>query len=164
MALSGGWEWLGSVIPWTEETFDMMLSKAYSKKKKKKKKSLITLDSLDEEKDVACCNSIFGDQYHIFALILKRPSFSSIASWLKFEWGLPWWLSDKESDCQCRRHGFSPWFGKISHAMGQLGLCTTTAEPVLQNLGAAAAEPMYPRAHAPQEKPPRWETCSATGE
>ena len=23
-----------------------------------------------------------------------------------FASGLPWWLSDKESACQCRRHGF----------------------------------------------------------
>ena len=30
--------------------------------------------------------------------------------------GLPWWLSGKESACQCRRCkrcGFSPWVGKI---------------------------------------------------
>ena len=27
--------------------------------------------------------------------------------------GLPWWLSDKESTCQCRRHGFDPWVEKI---------------------------------------------------
>ena len=33
--------------------------------------------------------------------------------------GLPWWLSGKESACQCRRHrrcrrcGFCPWVGKI---------------------------------------------------
>ena len=27
--------------------------------------------------------------------------------------GLPWWLSGKESACQCRRHGFNPWVGKI---------------------------------------------------
>ena len=27
--------------------------------------------------------------------------------------GLPWWLSSKESACQCRRHGFDPWVGKI---------------------------------------------------
>ena len=26
---------------------------------------------------------------------------------------LPWWLSDKESFCQCRRCGFSPWVRKI---------------------------------------------------
>ena len=25
--------------------------------------------------------------------------------------GLPWWLSGKESACQCRRHGFDPWVG-----------------------------------------------------
>ena len=23
--------------------------------------------------------------------------------------GLAWWLSGKESTCQCRRHGFDPW-------------------------------------------------------
>ena len=28
--------------------------------------------------------------------------------------GLPGWLSGKESSCQCRRHGFDPWSGKIS--------------------------------------------------
>ena len=27
--------------------------------------------------------------------------------------GLPWWLNDKESACQCRRHGFNPWTAKI---------------------------------------------------
>ena len=27
--------------------------------------------------------------------------------------GLPWWLSDKESTRQCRRHGFHPWVRKI---------------------------------------------------
>ena len=30
--------------------------------------------------------------------------------------GLPWWLSDKESSCQCRnlrRHRFNSWVGKI---------------------------------------------------
>ena len=28
-------------------------------------------------------------------------------------WGLPWWLSGKESACQGRRCGFDPWVGKI---------------------------------------------------
>ena len=27
--------------------------------------------------------------------------------------GLPWWLKGKESACQCRRHVFHPWMGKI---------------------------------------------------
>ena len=27
--------------------------------------------------------------------------------------GLPRWLSAKESACQCRRHGFDPWVGRI---------------------------------------------------
>ena len=29
--------------------------------------------------------------------------------------GLLWWLSGKESACQCRRQGFNPWVGKISY-------------------------------------------------
>ena len=28
--------------------------------------------------------------------------------------GLPWWLSSKESACQCTRHRFNPQVGKIS--------------------------------------------------
>ena len=27
--------------------------------------------------------------------------------------GLPWWLSGKEPACQCRRHRFNPWSGKM---------------------------------------------------
>ena len=30
-----------------------------------------------------------------------------------FNIGLPWWFSDKESACQCRRHGFDSWVRKI---------------------------------------------------
>ena len=32
---------------------------------------------------------------------------------LRVKKGLPSWLSGKESACQCRRHGFDPWVGKI---------------------------------------------------
>ena len=39
--------------------------------------------------------------------------------------GLPWWLSGKESTCQCRRHGFHSWSGKIPHTLEQLSLCAT---------------------------------------
>ena len=31
--------------------------------------------------------------------------------------GLPWWLSGKESACQCRGHGFDPWSRKIPHTL-----------------------------------------------
>ena len=33
---------------------------------------------------------------------------------------LPWWSSDSKSTCQCRRHGFDLWSGKILHAADQL--------------------------------------------
>ena len=62
--------------------------------------------------------------------------------------GLPWWLSDKESVCQCRRQGFNPWSRKIPHAVEQLSSCTTTTdlilsraqEPQLLSTGAATTE------------------------
>ena len=33
--------------------------------------------------------------------------------WVTFRYGLHWWLSGKESTCQCRWHGFDPWVRKI---------------------------------------------------
>ena len=45
--------------------------------------------------------------------------------------GLPWWLSGKESSCQCRRHRFDPWLGRIPCAVEQLSLWATTTELVL---------------------------------
>ena len=46
---------------------------------------------------------------------LHQLSSSSLAG-IKMVPGLPWWLSDKESACQCRRCGFDSWSGKIPHA------------------------------------------------
>ena len=46
-------------------------------------------------------------------------------------WGHPWWFSGWESACQCRGHGFDPWFRRIPHAAGQVGPCVTAIEPVL---------------------------------
>ena len=36
----------------------------------------------------------------------------SLANYI-YIYGLPWWLSGKESACRCRRHGFDPWVRKI---------------------------------------------------
>ena len=44
--------------------------------------------------------------------------------------------------CQCRRHGFDPWSGKIPHAAEQLSPCATTIEPVLKSSGVSTPEPM----------------------
>ena len=50
-----------------------------------------------------------------FVMLMISIQFSDITVWFFFNWvGLPWWLSVKESTCQCRRrHGFVPWVGKI---------------------------------------------------
>ena len=55
--------------------------------------------------------------------------------------GLPWWLSGKESACQCRTHGFDPWSGKIPYITEQLSPCATIIELVLSSPGAATNEP-----------------------
>ena len=42
-----------------------------------------------------------------------EPSGLGLVPLQKKTLGLPWWLNGKESACQCRRFGFSPWVGKI---------------------------------------------------
>ena len=71
---------------------------------------------------------------------------------------LPWWSSDSESTCQCRRHGFNLWLGKILHAADQLNphvpqlrsLCSRAREPQLLSPRTATAEARSPTACAPQ--------------
>ena len=54
-----------------------------------------------------------------------------LAAFKKWCPGLPCWLSGGESACQCRRHEFSSWSGRIPHVEEQLSPCITTMEPVL---------------------------------
>ena len=44
--------------------------------------------------------------------------------------GFPGGLDGKESACQCSRHGFDPWVGKIPRASERLSLCATATEPM----------------------------------
>ena len=79
-------------------------------------------------------------------------------SW-KHVWGLP---SGWESTCQGRGLGFNPWSGKMPHAVEQLSLWATTAEPELWSPRLQILSPLHCPApcgaRAPQqEKPLRWE-------
>ena len=49
----------------------------------------------------------------------------------------------KKSACQCRRHGFDPWSGRILHAVEQLRPCTQ-----LPSLCSRAGELRPPSSHA----------------
>ena len=77
-------------------------------------------------------------------LILYFPMLGvcTYAYW-KHAAGLPCWLSGKVSTSHCSRVRFSPWSGKIPHAVEQLSPCATTTEPVLWSLGTATTEPMF---------------------
>ena len=47
------------------------------------------------------------------AAILPSPFKKNFFFCFCWSIGLPWWLSGKESTCQCRRNGFDPWIRKI---------------------------------------------------
>ena len=83
-----------------------------------------------------------------------------------YMWGFSWWLSSKESTCQCRSHGFDPWSRKTPMLQSSqacmpqlLSLCFRAREPQLLS-------PQVPRLLKPacsracahqQEKPPKRE-------
>lgn len=50
--------------------------------------------------------------------------------------------------CQCRRHGFNPWSGRIRHAREQLSPCARIIELCALGLGSATAGTPTPIAHA----------------
>ena len=51
-----------------------------------------------------------GLLFHLFNIYFEV---NSIYLQLIRMFGLPWWLSGKESSCQCSRCWFSPWVGKL---------------------------------------------------
>ena len=115
-------------------------------------------------------------KYHGQRSLAGRCSWDckSLTQWLNHQnqntvyCGLPWWLSGKESACQCRRHGSIP--------DQEDPTCHRTAKLVCHNYSACAPEPgnhncwvhmpqllkpMHPIAHAPQqEKLPQLELKS----
>ena len=85
------------------------------------------------------------DPFFSFFFLISSP-LRNFMKYIKNEYlGLPWWRGGWESACQCRRHGFEPWSGKIPHAAEQLGPWATTTEPQLLSLRV-------------------WSLCSATRE
>ena len=50
---------------------------------------------------------------YIFLKSLLCQQYSEGVNILYVFFGLPWWLSDKESSCRFRKHRFDPWSGNI---------------------------------------------------
>ena len=63
---------------------------------------------------------------------------------------LPWWLSGKESACQCSRHRLNPWSRKNP-------MCSGTTKPPCHNYGDCARAPSDHSCEAPAPRSP----CSA---
>ena len=103
------------------------------------------------------CKNEFFISYDIRGKIYFRSGLKKIE-----DIALPWWRSGWESACQCRRHGFEPWSGKIPHAMEQLGPWATATEParlepVLRNKRGRDSE-------RPAHRHEEWPLLAATGE
>ena len=61
------------------------------------------------------CGAETVNQIKSCGLYLWREGLSAKLSHISiYLHGLPWWLSGKESACQCRKHRFDPCVGKIS--------------------------------------------------
>ena len=103
---------------------------------------------------------------HELIYIFRRLIFDScVENELKEMVGLPWWLSSKESACQCRRGGFNPWSGKIPYATEQLTPCTATAkpctlQPVLHKRSHRNGKPTHCRENSPHSLQPEKSLCS----
>ena len=78
-----------------------------------------------------------------------------------FDWhsvGLPWWLSCKESTCQCSRQEFTSWSWKIPRAVEQL-----SHNYRAHAYGARELQLLSPRASTSEVCAPQ-SLCSATRE
>ena len=53
------------------------------------------------------------NSYQELSLLLTDIKFRWDYYWNEYQLGHPWWLSAEDSTCQCRRHRFDPWSGKI---------------------------------------------------
>ena len=104
--------------------------------------------------------NIHNSHYHLLSYLTMSLVVTTInqerTKWFRrerekrYEQGLPWWLSGKESSCQYRKHGLNPWSGKIPKVLEQLSLCASTLQPVLQSLGSATPEPTHHSYWSPQ--------------
>ena len=67
------------------------------------------------QKDSACACSMFSPCSGLelqYSFSPSRVPWVMGSLWGQCKWRLPGWLSDKETACHCRGHGFSPWVGK----------------------------------------------------
>ena len=60
-------------------------------------------------------HDVSGSNSHIYKVKRNRWDFNNVFCLTLSiqDNGLPWWLSGKESACQCRRHRFDLWVGEI---------------------------------------------------
>ena len=105
-----------------------------------------TQGSFSNQNVWGAARAVLRGKFMVINAYLKKQEIAQIDNlnlYFKKLQGLPWWLSSKESACQCRRHEFNPWSRKIPHAVGQLNLC------------AATTEACSPRARALQQEKPQ---------
>ena len=55
----------------------------------------------------------FLPHHEAYRILVPQPGIELASPCVFHIRGLPWWLSGKESTCQCRRLRFNSWVGKI---------------------------------------------------
>ena len=78
----------------------------------------------------SCSSAPFLFAVFCHSLTLKEPNYKNEIT------VFPWWLSGKESACQCRRHAFNPVVQEYptlhgAHVPQLLNLCSRAQEPQL---------------------------------
>ena len=74
------------------------------------------------------------------SMLLHKQLLISVTFKNEYMLALPWWLSSRESSCQCRRLGFAPWSKKIPQAEEQLSPWAAALVPELWSPGTAPSE------------------------
>ena len=110
-------ELLGSFTPWNSQTVQvMMCALPETNLAKKLAKGQISHPRMMVIDFFSC--SYCHQRNLIFGVSLSLGKFPFLHFWLHSALlALSWWLSSKESTCQCRRHrrcGFDSWVGEIS--------------------------------------------------
>ena len=122
----------GQLLDFWQQEGPTSFLKVLQEKGKKKESSILRIEEQNDIDFFTSLETIHNGKMFTFK---KKRSFRFL-----------WWLSGKESICQCRRHVFGPWSGKIP-------TCRRATKPVSHSYWAYALEPMcsnYWSLHAPE--------------
>ena len=120
-----------------------------------------TQGSFSNQNVWGAARAVLRGKFMVINAYLKKQEIAQIDNlnlYFKKLQGLPWWLSGKESACQCRRYGFDSWSRKIPHISGDSARAPKLLSLCSRAWGPQLLKPSCPTAYAlQQERPLQWE-------